>query len=115
MSIESLQKAVGIMGGQAATARALSTLERKLAQAHIWNWLNSKNPDQMPPAEYCPAIERATGARQEYAGARGGGETRHRGQARAALVKPVTQGINARLGHGDGAGFWPWRRIMASA
>jgi DNA-binding transcriptional regulator YdaS (Cro superfamily) len=61
MTIESLQKAVGIMGGQSATARALSTSERKLAQANIWNWLNSKNPDQMPPAEYCPAIERATG------------------------------------------------------
>lgn len=63
MSIESLQKAVGIMGGQAATARALTTPERKLAQAHIWNWLNSKSPDQTPPAEYCPAIERATDGR----------------------------------------------------
>lgn len=61
MSIESLQKAVQILGGQTATARALSTPARKIVQANVYKWLNSPNPDQTPPAEYCPALERATG------------------------------------------------------
>lgn len=60
MSIEPLQKAVQILGGQSATARALSTATRKIVQAHIYKWLNSPNPDQTPPAEYCPSLERAT-------------------------------------------------------
>lgn len=61
MSIESLKQAVALVGGQAAMARTLSTPTRKLAQAHVWKWLNSPTPDRTPPAEYCPAIERATG------------------------------------------------------
>lgn len=32
----------------------------RVAQAHVWNWLNTdKTP--MPPAEHCRAIEEATG------------------------------------------------------
>lgn len=63
MSIESLQKAIEILGGQSATARAVSTPSRKIGQPNVYKWLNSPNPDQMPPAEYCPAIERATGGK----------------------------------------------------
>lgn len=61
MCIESLQKAIRIAGSQTALAAALSTPERRLVQANIWKWLNSPNPERMPPAEYCPDIERATG------------------------------------------------------
>lgn len=60
MSIESLKQAIQIIGGQTATARVLSRPGRQLAQANVWKWLNSPNPDLMPPAEYCPALERAT-------------------------------------------------------
>lgn len=60
MSIEHLQRAIAILGGQSALARAVSTPKRKILQPHVYKWLNSPNPDQMPPAEYCPAIERAT-------------------------------------------------------
>lgn len=41
-------------------ARAVSTPLRKIGQPHVYKWLNSLNPDRMPPAEYCPSIERAT-------------------------------------------------------
>jgi DNA-binding transcriptional regulator YdaS (Cro superfamily) len=58
MAIEPLKKAVQLLGGQTATAKAVG---RGIVQAHVWKWLNSPNPDVMPPAEYCPAIERATG------------------------------------------------------
>jgi DNA-binding transcriptional regulator YdaS (Cro superfamily) len=61
MAIESLRHAVQIAGGQTALARALSTPERRLIQANVQKWLNSPNPEKMPPAEFCPAIERATG------------------------------------------------------
>ena len=57
MSIESLKKAVQIVGGQSALAAAIG---RGVKQPHVWGWLNSKNPSLMPPAEYCPVIERAT-------------------------------------------------------
>ena len=50
-------KAVGLIGGQTATAKAVG---RGIKQPHVHGWLNSPNPDLMPPAEYCPAIERAT-------------------------------------------------------
>lgn len=61
MSIEHLQKAVEILGGQTATAQAIGrSIGRDLKQAHVYAWLNSPNPDLMPPAEYCPALERAT-------------------------------------------------------
>lgn len=49
-----------ILGGQAALARAVSTQTKTIHQPNVYKWLNSPNPDQMPPAEYCPAIERAT-------------------------------------------------------
>lgn len=49
------------MGNQTRLAEVLSSPTKKISQAHVWNWLNSTNPDKMPPAEYCPAIERATG------------------------------------------------------
>ncbi len=62
MSIESLQRAVTIAGGQAALARLIG---RGIKQPHVWNWLNSPNPDEMPPAEYCPAIEKTTGVKCE--------------------------------------------------
>jgi DNA-binding transcriptional regulator YdaS (Cro superfamily) len=61
MALEPLKKAVQIAGGQSALARALTTSDRKLIQANVQKWLNSPNPDKMPPAEYCPSIERATG------------------------------------------------------
>jgi len=57
MALEPLQKAVHLIGGQTATAKAVG---RGIKQAHVYNWLNSPNPDLTPPAEYCPAIERAT-------------------------------------------------------
>jgi DNA-binding transcriptional regulator YdaS (Cro superfamily) len=62
MSIENLHLAVKIAGGQAALARAIG---RGIKQPHVWTWLNSPNPNQMPPAEYCPAIEKATGVKCE--------------------------------------------------
>jgi len=49
-----LQKAVKITGSQSALARSLG-----LKQAHIWNWLNKGG--RRVPAEYCQAIEEATG------------------------------------------------------
>ena len=62
MSIEALQIAVEKAGGQTALATKIG---RGIRQAHVWGWLNSKNPEEMPPAEYCPAIEKATGVRCE--------------------------------------------------
>jgi len=61
MNIQHLQKAVDIAGGQTALAIALSHSGRAIKQAHVWNWLNSKSPENSPPAEYCPDIERITG------------------------------------------------------
>jgi len=60
MAIDALNKAIFLLNGQTGLARAISRSDRPITQAHVWNWLNSKNPDVMPPAEYCPAIERAT-------------------------------------------------------
>jgi DNA-binding transcriptional regulator YdaS (Cro superfamily) len=65
MSIQSLKKAVDLAGGQTALARALTRPGRTITQAHVWKWLHSPNPDVMPPAEYCPDIERITGVRCE--------------------------------------------------
>lgn len=51
--MESLQKAVDLAGGQAQLARGIR--ERipgsKISQPHVYKWLNSPNPDQMPPAD----------------------------------------------------------------
>jgi DNA-binding transcriptional regulator YdaS (Cro superfamily) len=48
-----LESAISICGSQAALASAL-----QIKQQHVWNWLN--RPGAKVPAEYCPAIERAT-------------------------------------------------------
>lgn len=54
--MDALNRAVALLGGQAALASALG-----LKQQHIWNWLN--RPGAEVPAEHCPAIERATGGK----------------------------------------------------
>lgn len=57
----SLLKAVELVGGQAKLAAEIRQWHAqngsivKVAQAHVWNWLNSDSP--MPPAEHCRAIE----------------------------------------------------------
>lgn len=50
-----LQRAIRIVGGQAALARACGC-----KQQHVWNWINR---DRRVPAEFVLAIERATGGR----------------------------------------------------
>lgn len=56
--MESLQQAVDLAGGQAQLARGIR--ERvpgsKISQPHVYKWLNSPNPDQMPPAEVVLAM-----------------------------------------------------------
>lgn len=61
-----LQKALELIGSQVALAKAVCDWHRahgrevRVAQGHVWNWLNTtKTP--MPPAEHCRAIEEATG------------------------------------------------------
>lgn len=57
----SLLKAVELVGGQVKLAAEIRQWHAqngsivKVAQAHVWNWLNSDSP--MPPAEHCRAIE----------------------------------------------------------
>lgn len=65
MMITPLQKAIELVGGQVALAKAIRDWhqaqgrEVRIAQGHVWNWLNTtKTP--MPPAEHCRAIEEAT-------------------------------------------------------
>ena len=53
MSLEALERAVDLAGGQTALATALG-----VAQGRIWNWLNR---DQRVPAEMVIPIEEATG------------------------------------------------------
>lgn len=60
MANDALNTAISILKGQTGLARAISQPNKVITQAHVWGWLNSPNRDQMPPAEYCPAIERAT-------------------------------------------------------
>jgi DNA-binding transcriptional regulator YdaS (Cro superfamily) len=52
-----LQRAVRIVGGQTALARACGGGCR---QQHVWNWIHR---DRRVPAEFVLAIERATGGR----------------------------------------------------
>jgi DNA-binding transcriptional regulator YdaS (Cro superfamily) len=55
-----LQKAVEIAGSQSALARKCKAIlpeGSKLAQAHIWHWLQTGKV----PAEYAGAIETVTG------------------------------------------------------
>lgn len=40
-------------------------IERKVTQANVWSWLNSTNPDRMPPSDFCPGIEKITGVKCE--------------------------------------------------
>jgi DNA-binding transcriptional regulator YdaS (Cro superfamily) len=60
----SLIKAVELLGGQVRLAEAIRLAHKsagrevKVAQAHVWNWLNSSSPN--PPAEHCIIIEQAT-------------------------------------------------------
>jgi hypothetical protein len=58
MAIESLKTIIQTAGGQTALAALLRAKlpHRPLRQSHICNWLNSRNPDQMPPADYVPAL-----------------------------------------------------------
>lgn len=65
MNSSPIQKAVDLIGGQSALAKAifgwhlLQGRKVKISQANIWAWLNvSKSP--MPPAEHCRAIEEIT-------------------------------------------------------
>jgi len=50
-------RAVEIMGGQSALARAIGGTVK---QAHVWHWLHKS---EEVPAEHCAAIERATGGK----------------------------------------------------
>ena len=50
-----LQKAIDIVGGQTALAKAIGG---DIQQPHVWNWLNRSNG--IPPHEYCASIEKAT-------------------------------------------------------
>lgn len=65
MAIEYLLEAVKLAGGQTALADALKRTNPLIRQGHVQKWLRSPNPEKMPPAEYCPAIERLTGVRCE--------------------------------------------------
>lgn len=59
-----LIEAISIAGGQAALARAirLKIPTSKISQGHIWAWLSAVRKGRLrPPAEYCAAIEAATG------------------------------------------------------
>jgi len=52
---EALRKAVEVVGGQTAMARALSVKTgRSIRQQHIWNWLNR---DGGLPAAYAPLVQ----------------------------------------------------------
>lgn len=56
--MESLKQAVDIAGGQAQLARGIRerVADSKISQPHVYKWLNSPNPDQMPPADVVLAI-----------------------------------------------------------
>lgn len=50
-----IQKAVDLVGGQSALARAIGGTVK---QAHVWYWLNTDGCKV--PSEHCAAIEKAT-------------------------------------------------------
>ncbi len=54
MCKEYLQRAISILGGQSALARACGG---RVRQQHVWNWLNR---DKKVPAEHVLTIELAT-------------------------------------------------------
>ncbi|MFA6204414.1 MAG: YdaS family helix-turn-helix protein [Gallionella sp.] len=57
MSKESLQKVIGIIGGQVALANAIKARVKdcRVGQGHVWKWLNLSK-EEVPPAEYVIAI-----------------------------------------------------------
>lgn len=58
MSIKALERAIDILGGQAATARILAERTGKpIRQGHVWAWINRTK--KVPP-EMAPHIESAT-------------------------------------------------------
>lgn len=59
-SLEALQKAVDIAGGQTRLAEMIAKYTKKnIFQPHVWHWLNKG--EGKVPAEYCAAIEWGTG------------------------------------------------------
>lgn len=66
MSTETLRIAIDRIGGQTALADYLSSHGwPKVRQGNISKWLRSATPESIPPAQYCPDIEAATGVRCE--------------------------------------------------
>lgn len=58
--LEALQKAVGVIGGQAETARQLTELIKRpkpITQQHVWHWLNV---GKRLPTKYAYAVEHLT-------------------------------------------------------
>ena len=55
VSMEGLEKAIALLGGQSALGRALG-----IKQQLVWNWLNRT---RKVPAEYAIPIEKATDGR----------------------------------------------------
>lgn len=53
--LTALQRAVKLVGGQSALARAV-----KVRQGHVWSWLNRSK--RVPP-EYAMKVEAATGGK----------------------------------------------------
>lgn len=62
---DALIRAIVLAGGQTALARELSTPGHPMIQAHVQSWLKSMFQHNMPPAQYCVAIEKITGVRCE--------------------------------------------------
>ena len=61
MSIQALERAVSIAGGQSALAKKINSLvpdKIQVKQQNIWAWLNKSGT---VPAEYAIPIELATG------------------------------------------------------
>lgn len=58
-SLNPIEQAVSIAGGQTALAKAISASHPNVKQQHIWKWLRAKRV----PGEYAVAIEDATGGK----------------------------------------------------
>lgn len=58
MATKTLKQIIDAAGGQTALAGLISQKlrGRLIRQSHVGNWLKSRNADQMPPAEYVPAL-----------------------------------------------------------
>jgi DNA-binding transcriptional regulator YdaS (Cro superfamily) len=61
MSVEALQRAIDVAGGQSALAASVNEFSsiRKINQSHVWNWLN-RGKKGVPP-EFVIPIEKVTG------------------------------------------------------